>query len=53
MVSCSEALQMSVCLPPLWAHHPPQTVWQSNMNGLAIPGSIWIASWTTSFSSSC
>ena len=27
---------MSVCPPPVWACHPPQTVWQSN--GLAIPG---------------
>ena len=27
-----------VCLPPLWARHPPQTVWQSNVNSLARGG---------------
>ena len=44
---------MSMRLPPLWAHHPPQTVWQTNMSGLAIPSCIRIAHRTTSCPPSC
>ena len=39
-----EAICTSMCLPSLWAHQPRQTVWQPNMNGLAIPSCIRIAS---------
>ena len=49
----SEALQISMCPPPLGAHHPPQSVWQSNMNGLAIPTCIQFARWATLCSPSC
>ena len=50
MLSSMEALQLSMCPPPLWAHHPHQMVWQSIMNGLAIPSCIRIAHQTISCS---
>ena len=48
VLSICEALQMSVCPPKLWAHHQPQTLWQSDMNSVEIPSRVRIACWTTS-----
>ena len=49
--SICEALPMSVCLPQLWAHHQPGSVWQCDMNSLAIPSHVRIACWTKDMAS--
>ena len=45
--SICKATRPSMCPPPLWTHHLPRTVWQLDLNGLAIPSCIRMADFTS------